>query len=149
MNVELTNMVMIEDPVTYKVLVQNRVKSWKGLSFPGGHVDKDESFYDSAVREVKEETGLDITNLKSCGVIHWVNNMTYDRYIAFLYKTNEFTRELILETEEGVNTWMTIEEIRNTPNDNGLSDYLPMFFDIYSEAYAPYNVDKPFKVIFR
>ena len=68
--VELTNMVMVQDKTTGKVLVQERRKSWKGLSFPGGHVDEAESFVDSAVREIKEETGLDIKNLKSCGVFH-------------------------------------------------------------------------------
>ncbi|MDD4494287.1 MAG: NUDIX domain-containing protein [Eubacteriales bacterium] len=52
---EFTTMVMIQDKHTGKVLVQNRVKSWKGLSFPGGHVENGESFYDCAVREVKEE----------------------------------------------------------------------------------------------
>lgn len=31
---ELTNMVMIQDKNTGRVLVQDRVKSWKGLSFP-------------------------------------------------------------------------------------------------------------------
>jgi 8-oxo-dGTP diphosphatase len=34
---ELTTMVMIQDPTTGKVLVQERVKSWKGYAFPGGH----------------------------------------------------------------------------------------------------------------
>ena len=57
-SVELTNMVMVTDETTGRVLVQERVKSWKGLSFPGGHVEPGESFVDSAVREIKEETGL-------------------------------------------------------------------------------------------
>lgn len=35
---ELTTMVMIQDKNTAKILVQDRVKNWKGLSFPGGHV---------------------------------------------------------------------------------------------------------------
>lgn len=50
--VELTNMVMVQDKITGKVLVQERIKSWKGLSFPGGHVDEGESFVDSAIREI-------------------------------------------------------------------------------------------------
>lgn len=58
--VELTSMVMIQDKTTGKVLVQERVKSWKGLSFSGGHVNQGESIVDSAIREIKEETGLDI-----------------------------------------------------------------------------------------
>lgn len=93
MNVELTNMVMIQDISTNKVLVQNRKKSYKGLSFPGGHVEKNESLYDSAVREVKEETGLDVSNLKSCGVIHWVNNVTYDQIYCIFIQNRMNTRE--------------------------------------------------------
>ena len=81
---EMTNMVMIRDKNTGKVLVQDTIKSWKGCwAFPGGHVEPVESFVDSAVREVKEETGLDIRNLKSCGVVNWLNNKTFDRYIVF------------------------------------------------------------------
>ena len=96
--IELTNMVMIQDNKTGKVLVQDRIKKWKGLSFPGGHIEEGESFVDSAIREIKEETGLDIANLKSCGVIHWCNNTTSDRYIEFLYKTTDFSGELLSET---------------------------------------------------
>ena len=48
---EVTNMIMIQDPQTKKVVVLNRRLSWKGISFPGGHVEKNESFYESAVRE--------------------------------------------------------------------------------------------------
>ena len=69
--IELTNIVMIQDNITGSVLVQDRVKKWKGLSFPGGHVKEGENFVDSAISKIKEDTGLDIANLKSCGVIHF------------------------------------------------------------------------------
>lgn len=57
---EITNMVMIQDKSTGKVVVQDRIKSWCGIAFPGGHSENGESIYDSAIREIKEETGLDI-----------------------------------------------------------------------------------------
>lgn len=124
---ELTNMVMIQDPGSGNVLVQERVKSWKGLAFPGGHVEDGESFYASAVREVKEETGLDVRNLKFCGMVHWLNRESGDRFLVFLYRTDEFSGELCQETEEGKNFWMPFEELKCRPSENGFSNYLRIF----------------------
>ncbi len=138
--VELTNMVMIQDSGSGKVLVQDRKLSWKGLSFPGGHVEEGESFVDSAIREIREETGLDVADLKSCGVIHWVNTENLERYMVFLYKTSTYSGELIAEMEEGSNFWVDVKDIENYPLSPGFADYLPMFFEgKYSEFFCPWR----------
>jgi 8-oxo-dGTP diphosphatase len=147
---ELTNMVMIQDKQTDKVLVQDRVKSWKGLSFPGGHIEDNESIVDSAVREVKEETGLDVYKLKSCGIIHWLNNKTFDRYLVFLFKTTDYSGKLIAECDEGKNLWIAVDELINTPSENQIPKYLPMFLDEkYSEAFGSWNDDEPWDIIYK
>lgn len=56
--VELTNICMIYDEKNNKVLVQDRIKSWKGITFPGGHIEYGEGIVESTIREIKEETGL-------------------------------------------------------------------------------------------
>ena len=38
-SVEFTNMVMVTDPETGRIAVIKRVRSWRGLAFPGGHVE--------------------------------------------------------------------------------------------------------------
>lgn len=148
--IELTNMVMVEDKSTGKVLVQERLKSWTGLSFPGGHVEAGESFVDSAVREVKEETGLDIRNLKTCGVIHWIHRTRKDRYIVFLYKTNDFSGTLLDATDEGRVFWIDPDELKNEKLSTNFANYLPMFFsDEYSEALGEWSEDEPDILIYK
>ena len=61
--VELTNMCAIIDEKNHKVLVQERKKSWTGIAFPGGHLEKGEALIPSTIREIKEETGLNISQI--------------------------------------------------------------------------------------
>ena len=122
---ELTNMVMVYDKNTNRAVVQQRVKYWKGITFPGGHVEKGESFIDSAKREVFEETGLKVDNLKLCGIIDWCHRKSGERYMVMLYKTDTYSGELIGETEEGKVFWADIDEIPKME----LSQYLKVFLD--------------------
>lgn len=148
--VELTNMVMIQDPQTGKVVVQNRIKSWKGYSFPGGHLEDGESIVDSAVREVWEETGLRVRNLRGCGMIHWSNNETFDRYLVFLFKTSDYEGELLPSTEEGENAWFELEELQKLPSQNDFNKYLSMFTqDRYYEAFGDWNDKAPWDIVYR
>ncbi len=82
-NVELTVLCLIQDG--NKILLQNRVKEdWKGYTFPGGHVEAGESFVETVVREMKEETGLNITDPKLVGIKQFP--ITNGRYIVLFLK---------------------------------------------------------------
>ncbi len=137
---ELTNMVMVYDKNTNRAVVQQRVKYWKGISFPGGHVEKGESFIDSAKREVLEETGLKVDNLKLCGIIDWCHRKSGERYMVMLYKTDTYSGELIEETEEGKVFWADIDEIPNMELPPYFDDYLKVFLsDDKQEFFATYD----------
>jgi len=58
--IELTNMCMIYDNNGNVVVQEKLNKNWGGITFPGGHIEILESFVDSIIREVKEETNLDV-----------------------------------------------------------------------------------------
>ena len=126
-NVKLMNMCKIIDVSTNKVLVQERVKSWKGIAFPGGKINNGESIAKSTIREVKEETGLDITNLELCGIKNWYNEEKNERSIVFLYKVTSFSGNLILETDEGKNYWISEEELSKKELANNFDIMLKVF----------------------
>ena len=113
--VELTVLCLVEDG--NKILLQNIIKKdWHGYTLPGGHVEKDESFFDAVIREMKEETGLDIKNPKLVGVKQFP--IECGRYVVFLYKTNEFEGEL-QSSNEGKMEWIEYEKLKdiNTVDD--------------------------------
>ena len=116
-SVELTNMVMVTDETTGRVLVQERVKSWKGLSFPGGHVEPGESFVDSAVREIKEETGLVLNSFSFRGIVTFLSDDDPAEYMC-LYTSDDFSGNLI-ECDEGNLEWIKKSDFKNLEHWEG------------------------------
>ena len=118
-----------------EVLVLDKVKKygWEGLTFPGGHVEKVESITESVIREAKEETNLDIENIKYVGMISWYDIDNNDRIIGFLYETDDFSGELVKENIEGTLEFIDYEELKNM---DGHSDSMDEIFAIYDGKYS-------------
>lgn len=99
-----TNLCMVYDDAG-NILVQDRKDpDWPGLCFPGGHVEPEESFVESVIREVWEETGLTIQCPKLCGTKQF-GTKNGERYVVFFYKTNRFSGQL-KSSEEGEVFWI-------------------------------------------
>ena len=100
-----------------RILLQNRVKKdWQGYTLPGGHVEPGESIVDAVIREMKEETGLDILHPRLVGVKQFpIQN---GRYIVFLFKAEEFSGTLA-SSDEGEMDWVTYDQLSelNTVDD--------------------------------
>ena len=104
----LTNMCLVYDGDRILV-VDRKKKDWPGLTFPGGHVEKDENFHDSVIREVKEETGLTIRKPILCGIEEFKTEEE-DRYLMLYYKTNQFKGKL-KSSKEGEVFWIKREDL--------------------------------------
>lgn len=141
MNAELCNMCMLQD-AEGRVLVQERLPKptnpWCGLTFPGGHLEAGESMVDSVIREMKEETGLTVSNLQSCGYIQWYKEQSQQQYIVFLFKSNSFSGE-IKSSSEGRVFWMPLDEML-------ASKSLAPNMDKYIEVFVKENVPQAYGV---
>lgn len=131
---------MIKDGDKY--LLQNRVKKdWQGYTFPGGHIEPGESIVQSAIREVKEETGLIMKNPRLVGVKQfWVKS---GRYIVFLFSATKFSGDL-RGSNEGEVGWFTKEEMKSIHLVNHFFEHLDVFEGEYSEYI--YESEDPIKI---
>ena len=141
---EIVNMCMIYSGD--RVLVQDKVHDeWGGLTFPGGHVEANESFVDAVVREVFEETGLVIKSPMLCGIKDWVND-DGSRYMVLLYKTDKFEGELV-SSAEGEVFWLPIDELLTMEDRLSLDmkDMIKVFLDDDLSEFFYYQEDGTWK----
>jgi len=107
---------------------------WSGISFPGGHVEPGESFVESVIREVWEETGLIIENPILCGTKQF-QTRNNERYVVFFYKTNRFSGTL-QSSEEGEVFWIRRKDLDQYELVDDFMDMVRVFeSDTLSEFY--------------
>lgn len=79
---------------------------WIGV---GGKFEKDETPEECLLREVKEETGLTLTNYKMRAVITFISNEWETEYM-YLFTADEFTGNLV-GCDEGELEWIDKKKI--------------------------------------
>ena len=126
------NMIKIQNHNTNQVVVLDKVKKegWEGLTFPGGKVEENESMMAAAIREAKEETGLDIENLKFVGFITWLGKEYKDT--GLLYETIDYKGELVAKNREGNLSWIDYEKFKKM---DGMSLSMDKILKIYEGEY--------------
>lgn len=115
-----------------EVLLLNRYKapwlgSWNGV---GGKIDENEQIFDSVIREIKEETHIDVTHeqLKYCGTVTWD---AFDAQGRGLYLFIAHVRDELktpVATEEGILDWKTLDWI-NDKDNTGIANNIPYFLN--------------------
>ena len=125
---EYTNLCMVSDGIGNILDQARKNPDWPGITFPGGHVEPGESFTDSVIREVFEETGLTIENPVLCGVKQFQSDEGA-RYVVFLYRAARGHGELE-SSSEGEMFWIPRQK---------LSEYLtvPDFEDLVRVFESP------------
>ena len=136
-----TNMCMIENE-RGEILVQDRKNpNWPGITFPGGHVEKGESFHDSVIREVAEETGLHISRPILCGTKQFQTRKN-ERYVVWFYRTTSFTGTLQASAEGDV-FWIDKAALKNYQL---AEDFLAMYRVFVEENLSEFFYDQEERV---
>lgn len=112
-----------------EVLMINRCNDWPGFTFPGGHVEYKEPIVSAIIREIKEETGLEIFDIKLIGIREWYDADSDIRNVGILFKTNKYKGNIISTSCEGDIAWVKIKDLNNIKLCEGFKLELPLFLE--------------------
>lgn len=128
-NVVIKNWVNICIIKDNKILLLDRKHdNFKGWIPPGGKVDFPETFTEAAIREVKEETGLIVKNLKLKGISGFINPIKREQFVFYDFVCDDFSGEVIQESREGNPKWWNIDEIESLEMQKDIKTRLPFYF---------------------
>ena len=131
-----------------KVLVQDRKKpDWPGICFPGGHVEPKESFVESVIREVYEETGLKIIDPVLCGTKQFQDEADA-RYVVFFFKATCFSGEL-RSSREGEVFWIDRKDLPRYPLSPDMLEMVRVMEDANLSEFYYYKEDGGWKYLLR
>ncbi|WP_339810741.1 NUDIX domain-containing protein [uncultured Imperialibacter sp.] len=122
-----------------KVLLCKSKKWGDKYVFPGGHIELGEKMEDALIREVKEETGLEIFDIQLISLQEAVYSDTFEAqrhfiFIDFLCKTN--SSEVVLNDEAEEFEWVLLEEIESYD----LGGFTRRFFEELKVEHSTFKV---------
>ncbi|MCQ2086917.1 MAG: 8-oxo-dGTP diphosphatase [Bacilli bacterium] len=142
---EETVLVYIERNNQYLLIYRNKKKNdmnqgkYIGI---GGHIEEGETKEAALIREVKEETNLNIKSFKYRAKLTFVND-DYSEYMH-LFTSDDFDGELTEDCNEGELVWVDKDKILDFPSWEGDRAFLKVMeeTDVYFEMTLKYKDDK-------
>ena len=105
---------------------------------PGGHIEYGEKMEDALYREILEETGLHINDIKLLGVQEFINNDSFietKHFISFDFLCRTEDREVKLNDEAEEYVWVELNEVLSYD----LGGYTRQLFEEYLKEGSQYQ----------
>lgn len=130
---ELTTLGYIVDPTRTKVLLVHRnarqhdeqLGKYNGL---GGKVERGENIVEAMRREIREEAGIEATELELRGTVSWPGFNGRDVF-GFVFLVTAYEGEVVDSNVEGTLAWHDIATMMELPMWDGDRHFLPLVFD--------------------
>ncbi len=116
----------------------------------GGHIERDEDIYSAAQREVREETGLEVDDLRLVGLIN-IDGDQPAGIMLFVFTAQSRSGEPI-PSEEGTLEWIARDQLVQIDLVEDLPTILPRALDLPPHAppfFAHYHYDEQERLIIR
>lgn len=93
------------------LLVQEAKESCRGKwNLPAGHLDSNETIFDAAKREIKEESGLDVELIGICQIGN--RKLDNDVFVSIIFSAKALGGDIRFNPDEILDVrWFTYEEI--------------------------------------
>ena len=94
------------------LLIKRGNDPYKGCwAFPGGFVNIDESAEDAAIRELKEETGLEVTDIEQLKAYSAPNRDPRERVITIAFIARSEKREVKGDDDASEARWFPVNQL--------------------------------------
>lgn len=142
----------ILSPDQKKVLLVHRVSrkddqhlgKYNGL---GGKLEANEDVVTGMKREILEEAGIEVTEMKLRGTINWTGfGPEGEDWLGFIFVITAYEGVPFESNEEGTLAWHEVSTMMDLPMWEGDRHFLPLVFDQDPRAfhgYMPYDGGKP------